>query len=243
TIDGIIYSLANPFDFAAPTVANGNTGGLGIDSLAGWYGRGALGSKFGATDGDQTTGGQISFGLPGSADRALGLLATSSTGATAFGAKLVNQTERDLHYFTLRFTGELWRNSDLPKILRFYYFIDPTAAAPFSTAVSAFIPVLNVSFPTSAAATGGVAADGSTAQNQISRSIVNQVVTNWPVGAALWLVWEMTDSTGKSQGLGIDNLSFAASDQPLEDVGPGLTVAAAPSGLTMSWLSFLGQSY
>jgi hypothetical protein len=69
------------------------------------------------------------------------------------------------------------------------------------------------------------------------------VVTNWPAGAALWLVWEMTDSTGKSQGLGIDNLSFAASDQPSEDVGPDLNVQASGSALIMSWLTLPGQTY
>jgi hypothetical protein len=59
-------SLSNPFDFAFPVSASGNSGGLGLSSLAGWYGladpTASVGTRFGATDGDQTTGGQISFG-------------------------------------------------------------------------------------------------------------------------------------------------------------------------------------
>jgi hypothetical protein len=43
-------------------------------------------------------------------------------------------------------------------------------------------------------------------------SVWNQAITNWPPGAALWLVWQMPDSTGKAQGLGIDNLSFSATN-------------------------------
>ena len=62
TINGITYSLANPYDFAYPVIASGSSGGLGISALAGWYGTSVLDSRFGATDGDQTTGGQISFG-------------------------------------------------------------------------------------------------------------------------------------------------------------------------------------
>ena len=82
TINGITYSLANPFDFAFPAIASGNVGGLGLPALAGWYGMAdptaSVGTRFGATDGDQTTGGIISFGLPSSSNRAVGLLATSS---------------------------------------------------------------------------------------------------------------------------------------------------------------------
>jgi len=73
TINGTTYSLANPFDFALPVFASGSVGGLGISSLAGWYGLAdpgaSVGTRFGATDGDQTTGGIISFGLPNSSSR------------------------------------------------------------------------------------------------------------------------------------------------------------------------------
>jgi hypothetical protein len=74
-----------------------------------------VGVRFGATDGDQTTGGQISFGLPNSSNRALGLLATSTTGYTAFGAKFINNTGQTLNYINLQVTGEVWRQSNLPK--------------------------------------------------------------------------------------------------------------------------------
>ncbi len=56
--------------------------------------------------------------------------------------------------------------------------------------------------------------DGTPALNQTNLSVINQTITNWPPGAALWLVWQMTDSTGKAQGLGMDNLSFSANTAP-----------------------------
>jgi hypothetical protein len=210
TIDGITYSLANPYDFAFPAMTNGGTGGLGLPDLAGWYGSSALLSRFGATDGDQTTGGQISFGPPNSSDRALGMLATSSTGSTAIGAKFINNTGIALNFITLQVTGEIWRQSNLPKTLQCYYWIDPTATEPMPSQATGYLPGLNVSFPTVSGDVGGAAVDGTAAANETYLAVTNQAITNWPSGAALWLVWQMVDSTGKSQGLAIDNLSFSA---------------------------------
>ena len=142
---------------------------------------------------------------------------------------------------TLQLTGEVWRQSNLPKTLQFHYLIDPTATAAFSTNLTALVPSLNVSFPTVPADTGGVAVDGTSSVNQTNLSVLNQAIT-WPPGAALWLVWEMADPTGKAQGLGIDNLSFSAKDQPaLTRVS--LSIQPSGTNLTFSWPTFQGQMY
>jgi hypothetical protein len=239
TIDGITYSLANPYDFAYPAVATGSTGGLSLPALAGWYGTSGLKSRFGATDGDQTTGGQISFGPANSSNRALGLLATSSTGGTAFGLRLLNDTGLTLNRMNLQFTGEVWRQSNLAKTLQFYYFVDLSGTAAFPTNPTSLLPALNVSFPTVAADIGGVAVDGTAPTNQDNLSVLDQTITNWPPGAALWLVWQMTDSTGKAQGLAIDNLSFSA-NVPLP---VPLTVQASGTNLFLNWPGAAGQTY
>jgi hypothetical protein len=210
TIGAITYSLANPVDAACPVVGTDGSGGLGVSALSGWFGWGAAGVKFGATDGDQTTGGLISFGLPGSADRALGLLATSSTGPTAFAARFINGTGSTLDHISLQFTGELWRQSDIPKALEFYYVLDATGTNAFSTNATALLPSLNVAFPTDSTASGGVPVDGTSPLNQTNLSVLDQTITGWTPCAALWLVWEMADSSGKAQGLAIDNFSFTA---------------------------------
>jgi regulation of enolase protein 1 (concanavalin A-like superfamily) len=238
-IDSITYSLANPYDFAYPAVASGSSGGLGLSALAGWYGNSALISRFGATDGDQTTGGQISFGLPGSSNRALGLLATSTTGATAFGVRFINATPIILTRMNLQLTGEVWRQSNVPKTLQFYYFVDPTGTAAFPDSATAFIPALNVSFPTVTADSGGIAVDGTAPLNQTNLSVLNHAITNWPPGAALWLVWQMTDATGKAQGLGIDDLSFSAG-VPLP---VPLNIQISGMNMLLSWPTVAGQTY
>jgi hypothetical protein len=140
----------------------------------------------------------------------------------------------------LQFTGEVWRQSNVPKTLQFYYFIDPTGAAAFPGSATAFIPALNVSIPTVTADSGGVAVDGTSPLNQTNLSVLNQAITNWPPGAALWLVWQMTDSTGKAQGLGVDNLSFSASVAPPP---VPLNIQISGTNLLLNWATVAGQAY
>lgn len=242
SVAGITYSLSNPFDFAGAVQSSGNDGGLGLSSLAGWYGLGAVSAKFGATSGDDTTGGDLSFGLPNSSNRALGLLATSSTGATAFGAKFINGTGQTLHYISVQATAELWRQSNLPKNLVCYYFIDDSATNLFSTDATGYLPNLNVSFPTASGATGGVAVDGAAAVNQLPLSAVNQPIGDWKPGAALWLTWEMPSSAGKSQGMGIDNLAFSAGAGATL-IPTGVDVATSGGNLILSWTGPSSQAY
>ena len=83
--------------------------------------------------------------------------------------------------------------------------------------------------------------DGSSPLNQTNLNVVNQAI-NWPPGAALWLVWEMADPTGKAQGLAIDNLSFSASDQPVLIPVP-LTIQPSGTNITFTWPTLVGQSY
>jgi hypothetical protein len=247
TINGVTYSLSNPFDFAFPVSASGTNGGLGLSSLTGWYGladpTASVGTRFGATHGDQTSGGLISFGLPDSPNRALGLLATSTTGYTVFGAKFINGTSQTLKFMTLQFTGELWRQSDLRKTLEFYYLIDPRATNVFSTSATAFLPALDVGFPTVPADVGGAAVDGTATLNQTNLAVFDQVITNWEPGAALWLVWEMASPAGKSQGLAIDNLSFSASVWPTGMSSPPLAAQASGTNLLLSCPTVAGLNY
>jgi hypothetical protein len=238
TINGVTYYLGNPYGFAFPVDSSGTSpgsAGLGLtNTMAGWYGladtAASVGTRFGATDGDQTTGGQISFGTNNSPNRALGLLATSSTGFTAFGVKLLNGTSQTLDRMSVQFTGELWRQSNLPKTLEFYYLIDPTGTNNFSTNATAFLPGLNVNFPTLAADVGGAAVDGAAAANQTTLGVTYQVITNWAPGSALWLVWEMASAAGKSQGLGIDNLTFSAVNSSSLTNHPVLSIQGTGGG-------------
>jgi regulation of enolase protein 1 (concanavalin A-like superfamily) len=239
TISNVTYSLANPYDFAYPVIANGSSGGLGISALAGWYGASVLETRFGASTGDLTSGGQNSFGPANSSNRALGLLATKTTGGTAFGVRFVNGTGITLTRMNLQFTGEVWRQSNVPKTLQFYYFVDPTGTGGLPTASTAFVPALNVNILTVPGDVNGVPVDGTSSLNQTNLSVWNQTITNWPPGAALWLVWQMPDSSGKAQGLAIDNLSFSAS----VPVPVPVNLQIGGTNLIFNWTGIAGQTY
>jgi len=239
TINNVTYSLANPYDFAYPVIASGSSGGLGISALAGWYGTSVLETRFGASTGDLTSGGQNSFGPANSSNRALGLLATKTTGGTAFGARFINGTGITLTRMNLQFTGEVWRQSNVPKTLQFFYYVDPTGTGGLPTTSTAFVLALNVNIPTVPGDVNGVAVDGTSSLNQTNLSVWNQAITNWPPGAALWLVWQMTDFTGKAQGLAIDNLSFSAS----VPVPVPLNLQIVGTNLIFNWTGIPGQIY
>jgi hypothetical protein len=244
TIDGLTYGLSDPFDFAFPLISNGVSnatgigfGGLGLlETMPGWYGVADVQPKFGACEGDQSTGGVISFGLTNSpstsTNRALGLMASSSTGGTAIGIKLINQTAGTLDQITLGVTGELWRQAAVAKTMVFSYWIDPGATNPFPATSTGVLTNLNVSFPIDPAATNPVPVNGLAPANQLSAGVVNQPIADWTPGAALWLVWRMADSTAKGQGLAIDDLTFSASS-PAAPVS--LAIQSAGASVLLSW--------
>jgi hypothetical protein len=210
TSSNVTYSLNDPFDFAFPIVSSGGIGGLGLsNTLTGWYGWGGVESKLGASQGDQSTGGDISFGAPNATNRALGLLGTSSTGPTAFAVKFVNESSTTLSNIDLSFVGELWREQGNPQVIQTGYLIDPAGQdAVFTTNGVTWVSNLSISFPVS---TDGLEIrDGTQASNQVDLSLTNYAIAPWAPGSALWLIWEAPNDVGSAQGIAIDNLQFAA---------------------------------
>lgn len=266
-INGLAYSLANPFDFAYPVILNSYIGGLGLSTgsgnMNGWYGAadtnltdGVDGlTRFGAQNGDQSTGGVIDFGLNDinggvvGTNRALGLLSTSTTGSTAVGLKLVNASSNTLNYVNVSFLGELWRNNKAARTMSFSYAVDPTASSfvllsePEATnttpqGIPGTIPVpsLAFSFPTN---NGSILAmDGNQSSNQVSMVASNlTLATPWRPGAALWLIWSINYyGQGTGQGYGIDNLRFSASALPSNLIQP-ITINGSSFAITGSGAS------
>ena len=102
TIGGIGYSVANPFDFAAPLTVQGDVigdnnppgtagpaGGLNLPAMVGWYSSDLGNEQIQAQTGDTTTGLIISFGCTNAVNtvnpmyptnnRALGMLSSPAT--------------------------------------------------------------------------------------------------------------------------------------------------------------------
>ncbi len=252
-IKGVAYSLANPFDFAYPVINNSYVGGLGLsNTMSGWYGAadtlytGVDGiTRFGAQDGDQTTGGVIDFGPndgPGitGTNRALGLLSTSTTGSTTFALKLINTSGNTLNYANVGFTGELWHNGTGHRTMSFGYTIDPTATnftlTSQSISNSTLVPSLAFSFPTNIVV---VATDGTQPQYQTNLAAKNlQLSSPWTPNSALWLIWAIDFyGSGSGNGYAIDNLSFSATQtQVVQGTSPVLgNVNYSANGLSFSF--------
>jgi hypothetical protein len=243
TINGVAYSLANPFDFNYPVIANSYVGGLGLSKMQGWYGAADTFtnvttpdgiSRFGAQDGDQSTGGVIDFGPDDvnhgvvGTNRALGLITTSTTGSTAFALKLVNTSGNPLDYVNLSFIGEFWRQNSGYRTMSFGYTMDATATNFVLTAESisncTLVPDLAFSFPTNITLN---VMDGTQSSNQVNLGVTDLALSSaWQPGAALWLVWSMDYyGSGGGNGYAIDNLSFSASTVPA--TAPAVTNSAA----------------
>jgi hypothetical protein len=259
SINSVSYSLANPFDFAYPVINNSYIGGLGLSTGAtnmnGWYGAadtnltdGVDGiTRFGAQNGDQSTGGVIDFGLNDvnggivGTNRALGLISTSTTGSTAFGLKLMNNSGTTLNYVNLGFIGEIWRNNTATRTMSFSYAIDATAnsfvlmsqpeatnTAPQDIPNTVTVPELAFSFPTNPA--GVLVVDGNQPANRVNLGTNNMALANpWTPGGALWLIWSINFyGQGTGQGYAIDNFRFSASAAPI--TAPTLEVVGYSGG-------------
>jgi hypothetical protein len=143
----------------------------------------------------------------------------------------------------LKFTGEVWRQSDTAKTLQFYYSVDPSGTNVWPATPTALLPALDVNFPTVKADKGGVPVDGTSPLNQTNLSVSSQTISGgWPAGAALWLVWQMTDNTGKAQGLGIDDLSFSATTEPVTMLPP-ISIQTTGGDILLTTPTVPGQVY
>ena len=270
SIDGLAYSLANPFDFTYPVITSDFVGGLGLtNTMQGWYGAadtlfpGVDGiSRFGAQDGDNTTGGVIDFG-PNDSDtvtgtnRALGLLSTSTTASTTFALKLVNESGNTLNYVSLGFIGEYWRSGNATghRLMSFGYTLDDTATnfvlSAESISNSTLVPGLAFSFPTNSSAPLGLQApvDGTQPTNQINLGTNNMALSSpWQPGGALWLIWAIDYfGSGSGNGYAIDNLSFQASVNPIVQATSPLVLTnvnyVVGTGLSFNFTNAPGASF
>ena len=154
-IGGVEYSVANPFDFAAPLTVTGDVvgdygatagpaGGLNLPAMAGWYSSDLGNEQIQATTGNTTTGLIISFGCTNANNtvnpnyptnnRALGMLSSPATAIQdaggypadgVFALRLRNLTGKTVTNFNLSYDSELWRNTGINNTLNNYFYVDP----------------------------------------------------------------------------------------------------------------------
>lgn len=184
-------------------VSTGSLTFVNDSTLSGWsLFRSATGAMtVTAGTGSSNAGGFYSFGATGSSDRALGSVASGSTGTITYALALTNDTGADLSGFVLSFAGEQWRNGGSAAVqslsVQYGFGAAYTAA---TTALTSFDSVVNT---TTAAAVDG---------NGVGRvaGLGGTVNTTWGAGQTLWITWTDVDNTGGDHGLAIDDVSFSA---------------------------------
>ncbi|HVU35449.1 MAG TPA: MBG domain-containing protein [Opitutaceae bacterium] len=211
------FSGVGPFSLNSAPVGASNLGGWSFGKAAG-TGANAL---FLVGTGSLATGGTYSFGSSGSADRALGSLASGSV-VSRFGATFVNNTGQTITGFTLSYTGEQWRHGGAatPNTLSFSY-----AVGAADIGAGSFVAAPQFNFVGLSTSSTSGALDGNAAAN---RATVSGSVTglDWAPGQTLVIRWTDVDDSGSDDGLAIDNVAFSTAV-----VGPtGPSVAATTPG-------------
>jgi hypothetical protein len=185
-------------------------------SLKGWYAGKIAGSGNSSTtvtpnDGSANSGGVYSYGAVDAADRALGVLASSSN-TMAIGAIFKNNTGSTLTGLALSMTAEFWRSStDATNTLTFGYGKMGGAITPdtfLSTSDSGVLPLVaaNIVGPAPVTPNNG-ALDGNDSANQAAFANVSIPITLAP-GESVFIRWQDFNDAGSDAGLAIDNLTI-----------------------------------
>lgn len=179
-----------------------------------------------ADDGLLTSGDTALLGNAGSNERALGSFASGSL-ATQIGARFVNDSNGTLNEFTIRYTGEQWRDGRsaqaVTNSLTFSYAINPISLTDGDyTSVSEleFVAPVGGASPQTG---DDMQLDGNDSANQTlvgGEDGFTVTGLNWLPGQVLWLRWTDLNDPGNDDALGIDDFEFSAA----ASLVPGVTV-------------------
>ncbi|MDW8393995.1 MAG: hypothetical protein RMK52_07090, partial [Chitinophagales bacterium] len=168
-------------------------------TLAQWY---SNRTTITANDGSSTAGSLYSYGSTSSTERALGSLASGSTGTIHYGVAITNTTGSTLTTVSVSYTGEQWRNgaSGVVNLLDFAYQLNASSITSGTwTDVNPldFASIHNSG--TAGALNGNLAANRTSISHTYSLTIAP--------GDVLWLRWSDIDNTGSDHGLAVDDLT------------------------------------
>lgn len=201
---------------------------------AGWQSNRSL---YIASDGSNNAGALYSFGSTGSTERALGSLASGSTGTIIYGVCFTNNAGFTITSINVNYTGEQWRrtaaNND---VLVFEYQVGVntvTATSPWTN-----VPALDFTPPQSGA-DGSL--DGNAAANRVNLS--SSITLSVPPGADFCLRWSDANSSGNDKGMAIDDfqMSFTTTSAAPASI-MGRVIDSAGRGISNAFVTLTGGS-
>jgi hypothetical protein len=169
-------------------------------TLTGWF---ASRNEYNTGTGSSFGGSLYSYGSANDPERALGSLASATTGNIHYGVKLHNQTGVTVNAVYLKYKGEQWRNSGEHSAhqLEFYY---STSFTNLTTGTYHNIPSLNFITPER----GGTAGLLNGNAKEYSRTIAGVFPVSLAEGDSIMIRWSDLDETGLDHGYGIDDLEI-----------------------------------
>jgi hypothetical protein len=166
-------------------------------TISGWYSNKV---SYRASGGTDTTGSLYSFGASGDSDRALGAIASGTTGSVFWGVRLVNNTGSTLTSLNIAYTMEQWRAANTTaQTTNFQYKVGAASISEAGYTGFAPLDLVSVNNTTSGAVNGN---SGTTLTQTLTGFSVNN-------GEEIWLRWNDTDNTGTDHGLAIDDFSIS----------------------------------
>jgi hypothetical protein len=217
----VLMSAGSPYTQSFDTLASSGTANTWTDNstLRGWYASKTSGgtsvSSYQASTGTGITGAIYSFGASGSSERALGSLASGTTGNLAYGVRLLNDTGASVSNLIVSYTGEQWRNggTTIVEVLSFSYTVSssPITTSDAGSNSFAWTPVTALDFSTPTVGVTAAALDGNAAAN---RRVIGAVTLPGVVLAPaqeIFLRWFDPNDPVNDHGVAIDDLTITFS--------------------------------
>lgn len=217
TTPGAVYAQnfdglpsAGSFTLSGKGPINLSSNPINATGLPGWQVMMITGSNtnasFGISTGSSTGSGVYSLGSAGSAERALGSLA-SGTAVYAIGIVLTNHTGSVLNRVTVSFTAEQWRKGGSTNKNTWYCRYKTGNLLHIDQQDLLNASLLNFNSVTNTSSGGSL--NGNLPENQQNISFTINSIT-WKPGEQLLLRWDDADEAGSDDICGIDNFRFSA---------------------------------
>jgi hypothetical protein len=186
-------------------------------TLKGWYayrGNNTLPvTQYRADDGSSNAGGLYSYG--NNSDRALGSLASGSTGTVTFGLRMKNLTPQTITSVHIKFTAEQWRvASTITNHLACYYKIKDEfngLNADEIAGLDGFVPIPELTVASLKLNATATKLNGKSNDNRAA--YVATIFVVWKPGQEIFLRWDDEDNTGSDHGLAMDDLQIYVSNE------------------------------
>lgn len=210
---GVITSYGQTcINLATPTTTTqnfdtlANSGTTNTTYPTGFAANATNGIDYRAGTGSDNAGDIYSFGAATTTERALGSLASGSTGTVTFGGCITNTSGASFGSIAIAYTGEQWREGNTTlDTLTFQY---STNATSITDAAATWVTVSALNFDSPVNGSNSGALNGNLPANQANLSSTISVVV--PNTSSFYFRWQDANDSGSDNGMGIDNFALTA---------------------------------